>query len=123
MPRGVPIGGTSRLYSKTEVEMEKLRRLFYEFTHQPDPRNRFADRLLAFYARLADKQAIPSPNLGGTYINFVVETPLTKEELRYAIETTLEFNNLAIIPVDKKSIRLGSVSELKSAQKNHNGAD
>jgi hypothetical protein len=48
------------------------------------------------------------------YIWFRVETPLTKSELLYAIETTFTLNNLAIIPVDDQRIRLGHISELRN---------
>jgi hypothetical protein len=54
---------------------------------------------------------VSSPKFDGTGIWFHVETPLTKAELLYAIETTFTLNNLAIIPVDEGKIRLGHISE------------
>jgi hypothetical protein len=96
---------------RIEQEIERLRRAFYDFLHPPDPSKPAGRRLFELYARLADKTAVPSPKFDGTGIWFHVETPLTKAELLYAIETTFTLNNLAIIPVDEGKIRLGHISE------------
>jgi hypothetical protein len=96
---------------RIEQEIERLRRAFYDFLHPPDPSKPAGQRLFELYARLADKTAVPSPKFDGTGIWFHVETPLTKAELLYAIETTFTLNNLAIIPVDEGKIRLGHISE------------
>ena len=103
---------------RVEQEFERLRKAFYDFMHPPDPRQPAGRRLFELYARLADKTAVPSPKFDGTGLWFHVETPLTKAELLYAIETTFALNNLAIIPVDDHKIRLGHISEaLRSAAK------
>jgi hypothetical protein len=96
---------------RVEQEIERLRRAFYDFLHPPDPAKPAGRRLFELYARLADKTAVPSPKFDGTGIWFHVETPLTKAELLYAIETTFTLHNLAIIPVDSQKIRLGHISE------------
>jgi len=44
-------------------------------------------------------------------------TLMTKAELLYAIETTLALNNLAIVPVDGKSIWAGYISERRKLEK------
>jgi hypothetical protein len=96
---------------RVEQEFERLRKAFYDFMHPPDPRKPTGRRLFELYARLADKTAVPSPKFDGTGIWFHVETPLTKSELLYAIETTFALHNLAIISVGDHKIRLGHISE------------
>ena len=98
---------------RVKQEFERLRKAFYDFMHPPNPSEPASRRLFELYARLADKTAVPSPKFDGTGIWFHVETPLTKAELLYAIETTFALHNLAIIPVDDRSIRLGSVTEVR----------
>ena len=73
----------------------------------PDPAKRSARRLLTLYAVLAGKTAVQSKDFDGAAIWFHVETPLTKRELLYAIETTLALDSLMIVPVDDQHIRLG----------------
>jgi hypothetical protein len=96
---------------RVEQEVERLRTAFYDFMHPPDPSKPACRRLFELYARLAGKTAVPSPKFDGIGIWFHIETPLTKAELLYAIETTFTLNNLAIIPVDDHKIRLGHISE------------
>jgi hypothetical protein len=117
-PKKVPSIGVSVSHGplteteRIEQEFERLRRAFYEFMHLPDAQKRPARRLLEFYARLAGKTAVPSPKFDGTGIWFHVETPLSQNELLYAIETTFTLHSLAIIPVDDRKIRLGQISEV-----------
>jgi hypothetical protein len=86
--------------------------------HLRDPNTLFADRLVKLYADLADKKAVPSANLGPIFVRFSVQNALTKEELLYAIETTLELNNLAVIHLDDNKVRVGHISEIsKSGRK------
>jgi hypothetical protein len=89
-----------------------LRKAFDEFMHLQDPRKRSTQRLFTLYADLAGKSAVPSQDLGGLPIWFHVQTPLTKSELLYAIETTFTLHGLAIITVDDRKIRLGRISEV-----------
>jgi len=118
-PKKVPsVGVSTPLRPLTEVEriereFERLRKAFYEFMHFPDPTKPPARRLLGLYADLAGKTAVSSKNLDGAGIWFHVETPLTKSELLYAIETTFTLHNLAIVPVDERKIRLGHISEVR----------
>lgn len=117
-PKKLPSMGVSESHwpltetERIEQELERLRKAFYEFMHMQDPRKRSAQRLLALYADLAGKSAAPSKDLGGLPIWFHVDTPLTKGELLYAIETTFILHGLAIIPVDDHKIRLGHSSEV-----------
>jgi hypothetical protein len=97
---------------RIEQEFERLRNAFYDFMHGPDPGKHPTQRLLVLYASLAGKTAMPSKDFGDWPIHFHVDTPLTKSELLYAIETTFTLNNLAIIPVDDRTIRLGSIAEV-----------
>lgn len=97
---------------RLEQEWERLRKAFDDFMRLQDPRKRSAQRLLTLYADLAGKSAVPSKDLGGLPIWFHVQTPLTKSELLYAIETTFTLHGLAIIPVDDGKIRLGRISEV-----------
>ena len=98
---------------RLEQEFERLRKAFYDFLHLPDPAKRpAAQQLFELYARLADKTAVASTNFDRIPIYFHVETPLTRSELLYAIETTIALNNLAIIAVDDRRIRLGRIEEV-----------
>jgi hypothetical protein len=54
------------------------------------------DGLVAYYAELSGRTATPSEKVGQRPVTFEVGTPLTRDELRYAIETTLGFDGLAI---------------------------
>ena len=96
---------------RVEREWERLRQAFYDFMHPSDPTKPAGRRLFELYARLADKTAVPSPKFDGIGVWFRIETPVTKAELLYAIETTFTLNNLAIIPVGDDKIRLGHISE------------
>ena len=110
MPAPPPPRPTNEV-QRIEQEIERLQQAFYKFLHPPDPSKPAGRRLFELYARLADKTAVPSPKFDGLGIWFHVDTPLSKSELLYAIETTFTLNNLAIIPVDEDEIRLGHISE------------
>jgi hypothetical protein len=75
------------------------------------------DRLAAFYAELTDRKAVSSRQLGTLAVFFEVGSPLTKPEVLYAVETSLALNNLAIVPVDEKTIRVGYISERRKLGK------
>jgi hypothetical protein len=117
-PKKVPTLGTSQSYrpltggERLEQEFEQLRKAFYEYLDLPDPAKRSAQRLLQLYAGLAGKTAVPSTNFYGAAVWFHVETPLTRSELLYAIETTFVLHGFAIIPVDDRRIRLGRLEEI-----------
>jgi hypothetical protein len=97
--------------SKVEREFERLRRAFYAFINYKGPPARPAFHLLELYAELQDKTALASKQFDGANIWFQIQTPLSKRELIYAIETTFRLNNLAIIRVDEQKIRLGHIGE------------
>jgi hypothetical protein len=112
-PAGLP--GPSKPLNdmeRLEQEFERLRKAVYDFMHITGPNRHSPQRLLELYARLADKTAVASTNFDRVPIHFQVETPVTRSELLYAIETTLTLNNLAIIPVDDRRIRLGWIREV-----------
>jgi hypothetical protein len=110
MPAPPPPKPTNEV-QRIAQEIERLQQAFYKFLHPVDPSKPAGRRLFELYAGLADKTAVPSPKFEGIGIWFHVETPLSKSELLYAIETTFALNNLAIIPVDEAKIRLGHISE------------
>ncbi len=120
-PKKVPLIGNSdpaRPVTKLETDRERSQRALYDFIHDKSQPDRSANRLLELYASLADKTAEPPKIFDSRPIWFHVETPLSKSELRYAIETTFILNNLAIIHVDDQRIGLGHIAELgKSAGK------
>jgi hypothetical protein len=76
-----------------------------------------AGDLAAFYARVCDLTFMPSNRFDHFPVMFTVRTPVTRAELLYGIETTFELNNLVLVPVDKKSIRVGHISERKPAER------
>lgn len=78
----------------------------------PPPPMPTVDRLMAYYAKLAGKKTLPSPQYGKSIILFEATTPLTKPELLYAIETTLAVNGLAIQEIDNHVVRVVHANEL-----------
>ncbi len=116
--RPVPVPAPSKSLTgpqRLEEDFERLRQAFYQFLQGPDSGKHPTptQRLLVLYASLAGKTAIPSKDFGNWPTFFHVDTPLTKAELLYAIETTFMLNNLAIIPVGNDQVRLGHISEAK----------
>jgi hypothetical protein len=69
------------------------------------------DGLVAYYAELAGRKFVPSEKVGQRPVAFRVRTPLTREELRYAIETTLAFDGLTIEPGETNSIHAARLAE------------
>jgi hypothetical protein len=112
-PAGVPSLGNSspsRPQSQMERDFERWRKAFYDFIHYKRPQERPAQRLLELYASLAVKTAVVSTNYDRIPIWFHIETPLTKSELMYAIETTLDLSHLKILEGENNEIRLSSAS-------------
>jgi len=97
--------------SKLEREFQRLQAAFSQFINYKGPPLRPAFRLLELEAELTYKTAVASKQFDGVGIWFHVQTPLSKSELIYAIETTLKLSNLAIIPADEQRIRLGHIGE------------
>jgi hypothetical protein len=113
-PNKLPSVGISdpvRSVTKLERDLKRLQKALYDFIHYKSPPDRSADRLLELYASLADKTAESSKKFDGLPIWFHVETPLSKSELLYAIETTFTLNHLAIINIDDQKIRLGLIGD------------
>jgi hypothetical protein len=119
-PNKVPaMGVTVRKSPRNEMERldqeyERLRTAVYQFMHMREPQKNSSLRLLELYARLADKTAVASTNFDGVAVNFHVETPLTRSELLYAIETTLRLNGLGIVLVDDRKVRLSWAAQTPS---------
>ncbi len=60
--------------------------------------------MVEIYADLTNQQAAPSKINGQMPVRFEVKTAVTKEELLYAIETTLKLHGLAIGNVEANQI-------------------
>lgn len=89
----------------TPVRINQLNQLYRRFFHDTPPWTpRPVDRLVEFYAELTDQKSVPSKTHGLTPVMFEVTTPLTKEELIYAIETILRLEGLEIAKADKNKI-------------------
>jgi hypothetical protein len=113
-PNKVPSTGYSdptRRITDLEQNFQRLQKALYDFIHFKGPPDRSAERLLKFYASLADKTAQSSKEFDGLPLWFHTETPLSKSELLYAIETTFNLNHLTIINVDDQRIRLGRIGD------------
>jgi len=74
-----------------------------------------AGDLAEYYAKVSGLSFIRTNQLDNTSVIFALRTPVTKAELLYAIETTFDLNNLALVPVGNKAIRVGHISERKPA--------
>jgi hypothetical protein len=103
-PKSIPVVGFVRTYSPTAATAES------SLADLPRAQSHCAERLLAFYGELAGKKTNPSPDLGNTFLHFATQTPLSREEVLYAIETTLALNQLAVI-TENDTVRLGELSE------------
>ncbi|HWQ90529.1 MAG TPA: hypothetical protein VN673_02570 [Clostridia bacterium] len=113
-PKKLPTLGGPRVApaSKLEREFLQLQTAFYQFINYKGPPLRPAFRLLELHAQLTSKKAVPSKQFDGMPVFFRVQTPLSKSELLYAIETTLKLNNLGIVSGADQTIRLGHIREL-----------
>jgi hypothetical protein len=118
-PKGVPVPPPRPPtdMERVEQEFEQLKTAFYDLIHVKELNKQSPQRLLELYARLADKTAVASTNFDRVPIVFQLETPLTRSELLYAIETTINLNSLAVIPVDERRIRLGWAKEVPAREK------
>jgi hypothetical protein len=74
--------------------------------------------MVAYYAELTGRTAVSTSKVRGVPAIFRAQTPLTRAEVLYALETTLALNGLAIIEVDDKTIRAGNINERSQASKN-----
>jgi hypothetical protein len=91
---------------------KRLDQLYLQLFHnQPPWTPRPVDQLVEIYADLTDQKAAPSKIHGQNPVRFDIRTPLTKEELLYAIETTIKLNGLAIANVEANRISAVSLSE------------
>jgi len=101
------------------VALNHLNRLFVQVFHQPPPWTpRPVDKLVEFYAGLSDLKAVSSESYGKLPVWFEVTTPLTKEELHYAIEATLRLEGLAITKVgDGNKVGVISLVEQRRLEK------
>jgi hypothetical protein len=114
-PNKVPSLGNSdpaRPVTKLAGDLKRLQKALYDFIHYKSPPDRSANRLLELYASLADKTAELTKTFDGRPIWFHIDTPVSKSELLYAIETTFTLNNLAIIQTGDQRIRLEQIADL-----------
>lgn len=92
--------------------LDRLNRLYLQIFDRQSPwMPRPADKLARYYAELTDQQAVPSANHGQMEVLFEVTTPLTREEILYAIETTFRLDGLAISHVGTKQVTVISLAE------------
>ena len=99
-----------------ETLPDRMNRLYIQWIgKQPPWTPRPTDRLVELYAGLLGKKVKASPQFAPTIV-LAIQTPLTKAEMLYAIETTLALNNLAIVPVGDDSVRLGHISETRKVK-------
>lgn len=78
------------------------------------PSSQALGRLIEFYATLAGKKAAPVELRGSWPVAFEVTTPLTKTEVLYAIETSLQLGGLGLQKVDGDTVRVVPLAELRS---------
>lgn len=120
----VALGAPKRLPGEPLLDPSKLPSFPDPLSFSPlisRPR-RQADRLIALYAELTGRKALAADLYGDAPVPFNIRTPLTDKEILYAIETTLAFNNLTIIPVDDQSIRVGHITERSKPTQNPSDA-
>ena len=98
---------------RVKQEFERLKKSVYDFLHIQEPNRQSPQRLLELYARLADKKAVASTNFDRVPIFFHMDTPLTRNELMYAIETTLALNRLEIMRVGEDAVQLAAKPGLR----------
>jgi hypothetical protein len=92
--------------------LNRLNEIYRRYFHDSPPWTpRPADQLAGFYAELTEQQAVGSKNYGRRLVRFEVTTPLTKEEVLYAIETTLKLDGLALTKVEGEKISVISLGE------------
>jgi hypothetical protein len=82
-----------------------------------DFRSSPGSKLVDYYAELTGRTTLSPGQVGTAGIAFKAQTPLTKPELLYALETTLALNGVAIVEVDEKTIQAAYLHELKRADK------
>jgi hypothetical protein len=76
--------------------------------------------LVAYYAELNGRTAIPSNQVRGPAMLFKAQTRLTKPELLYALKTILALNGIAIVEQDDKTIQAAYLnSTINSKKKSH----
>ncbi len=65
-----------------------------------------------YYARLTGRSIISQPNLPGTIV-FRAQTPLTKEEAIWAIESVLAINGIGLVPLGDKFLKVVQIAGAK----------
>ena len=97
--------------------LNRLNKIYQRFFHDSPPWTpKPVDRLVEFSGELTDQKAMSSKNYGRQLVRFEVTTPLTKEEVLYAIETTLKLDGLAITKVDGEKISVIPLAEKKHSE-------
>lgn len=70
------------------------------------------DKVLQVYAEYVQRTLLRSPSVNGqTLITLVQQTPLTKTEIIHALDAELAMNNIAMIPIGEKFIKVVNLQE------------
>ena len=69
------------------------------------PRNSVLD-VISFYETLTGKRIIRDSNLAGQELSIMVAKPVSREDARGIIESSLLMNNYSIVPVDDQTIKI-----------------
>jgi general secretion pathway protein D len=71
------------------------------------------DKVLQVYAEYVGKTLLRSPAINGqTLVTLVQETPLTRTEILHALDAELAMNNIAMIPIGDKFIKVMPLAEV-----------
>ena len=98
--------------------LNRLNQVYQRFFHGSPPWTpKPVDQLVEFYAELTDQKAASSKNYGRQLVRFEVTTALTKEEVLYAIETTLKLEGLAIAKVNGEKISVIPLAEKRRSER------
>lgn len=118
-PRKVPSFALEAAQGTRPV-MDRLTALWVQFLGNAPPWARSprpVDTLVEFYAGLRGWNAVRSDRFGQSALAFDLSTPLTEEEVLYAIETTLRLNNLTIVNVGERTVSAGHITEERAAER------
>jgi hypothetical protein len=115
------LGAPQRNPDEPLLDPKTVREFSYRHSFAPGPGRQTstqgtANDMVGYYAELTGRAASAS-KVTGPWPIFRAQTPLTKTEVLYAIETTLALNGVAIINEDDKTIRAEYVDERAEAAK------
>ncbi len=74
------------------------------------------DKVLQVYAEYVSKTLLRSPAVNAqTMITLIQQTPLTRTELLHALDAVLAMNNIAMIPIGEKFIKVVPLTEVQGS--------